>query len=133
MPLVLAAVDAALGAPKNEVMEPLLLGFLASLAGRAEAFRLRLMMSGRRIWRIREDSLIEGCGVVRLIGARGGWAVVGVLVEDRLGSRVSSRVVAFLPKLAAGAREATLTRDFPEDVLSGMGQTGWPHGRRRLC
>jgi hypothetical protein len=40
------------------VMEPLPFGFLGSVTGNAEAFRLRLMMSGRRTLNNREDSLI---------------------------------------------------------------------------
>jgi hypothetical protein len=58
LPLDLAVVDTAFGAPKNEVMEPLPFGFLGSVTGNAEAFRLRLMMSGRRTLNNREDSLI---------------------------------------------------------------------------
>lgn len=53
------------GGPKNEVMEPSALGFLASEVPRSPALRLRDMIVvglGRRRKRRRRDSLMVGLG-----------------------------------------------------------------------
>lgn len=57
VPVTFALVETVFGDPKNEVMDPLALGFLASARAASVALRLRDMIIGRRRKRSRRDSL----------------------------------------------------------------------------
>ena len=99
LPLALEVEVTVLGGPKNEVMDPLPLGFLTSPAGSSEPFRLRLrlMMRGRRTLRDREDTLLvleRNCEVEKGLEPSGSW--------NRIEDSRPSRVPASVPKLVAG-------------------------------
>jgi hypothetical protein len=74
VPVTLAVVDTVLGGPKNEVMDPLDLGFFASERPDSVALRLRdIIVKGRRK-RSRRDSL-DDCGfsLWESMDECGGW------------------------------------------------------------